>query len=425
MGPLVLLVDDDPDLLELSDLVLSRIGLRVATARNGRQALTALDFMHPDVIVTDMMMPDLDGLAFLERYAERPGPHVPVIAVSAFPPYLQQAFALGASATLRKPYDPKTLASLIQDVMGGRAPETPPPAPEQSEEARLQALVDLNLQTPSGEMRWQAFLDDVAAIYDVPVAGLSAVTGDRQRLVARCSSAPEDPGGPREDSFCTHAVTARAALVVQNARHNPFFCNNPTVTERGFCFYAGVPVMAAHGEAIGTLCVLDYEPRRFSYFDLELLGVLARRVRATLERRDARARLEAPDHGYYPLQTVDEELDIFGKSIFADVVVLQSSRGMDQDEPAVLVGLRAPRDRLAAIVAQLREDAPGGVTGRLGPDRLGWVVLGRTATEARHLARRAAGHDASIVATTLDRYEGATGLALLHVEQSLGRTDRP
>ncbi|MFW6051586.1 MAG: response regulator [Myxococcota bacterium] len=422
MGPLVLLVDDDPDLLELSELVLSRNGLRVATARNGRQALTALDYIQPDVIVTDVMMPELDGLTFLERYAKRPEPRAPVVAVSAFHPYLEQASALGASATLGKPYDPKTLASLIHDVASGRATPAPEPGPIQSEDARLQAVTDLQLEHPSGEMRLQPFLDDVASLYGVPVAGISAVTADRQRLVERCSSAPDDPGGPREDSFCTHAVAARAALVVQDARRNPFFRDNPSVTERGFCFYAGVPLMAPHGEAVGTLCLLDFAPRRFSYFDLELLGLLARRVRATLEGREATARHGAHDCAFRDVQGVDGELDIFGKSIFADLIVVQSSRGMEQDEPAVLVGVVAPRDRLRRIVDELRRGAPGSMCGRLGPDRIGWMVLGQPIAEVRRIARRAAGPDAQIVATTLDRYEGAMGLALLHVEEALDRS---
>src|SRR5690606_16207790 len=129
------------------------------------------------------------------------------------------------------------------------------------EEARLRALLDLRLEEPDPQLGLQPFLDELATLFEVPVAGLSAVTRDRQRLVAQCSRAgPPDPGVPREQSFCTHAVAARAALVVQNARDNPFFRGNPSVTRRGFSFYAGVPLVAAQGQAIGTLCLLDFAP---------------------------------------------------------------------------------------------------------------------------------------------------------------------
>ena len=69
--PVVQLVDDDPDLLDLADMVLDGEGLRVITASNGRRALAALEVLEPDVIVTDLMMPELDGLGFIQAWSSR------------------------------------------------------------------------------------------------------------------------------------------------------------------------------------------------------------------------------------------------------------------------------------------------------------------------------------------------------------------
>jgi CheY-like chemotaxis protein len=420
--PLVLLVDDDPDLLELAELVLAKNGLRIVTARDGRRALAALESVEPDVVVTDMMMPELDGLEFIERYMRREPSHAPVIAVSAFAPYLEQARALGADATLPKPYSPSTLARMVHELTEDRRPAGPIPEPPEGEREapRLQAVLNLNLDVDP-ELHLQPFLDDVAATYGVPVAGLSGVTEDRQKLVERCSSTPPDPGGPREDSFCTHAIAARAALVVQDARQNPFFKENPSVTRRGFSFYAGVPLMAAHGEAVGTLCILDFEPRHFTYLDLELLGLLARRVMAAFERREAKQQPGTPPSAYRHLQSVDDELDIFGKSLFTDLLAVQCGRGLERDEPVALAVFAAPRERLPDIVASLR--ASGGFMGRVDTTRIGWVIVGKTAEEARSILTDLQGEPVAVTATDLHLYSGATGLALLHVEQALGRQD--
>jgi GAF domain-containing protein len=62
-------------------------------------------------------------------------------------------------------------------------------------------------------------------------------------------------------------VAARAALVVQDTLDNPFFRDNILVRAKGLRFYAGVPLISRHGEALGTLCVLDQHARTFTHKD--------------------------------------------------------------------------------------------------------------------------------------------------------------
>lgn len=427
--PLVLLVDDDADLLDLAEMVLDVEGLRVITASNGRRALAALELLEPRVIVTDLMMPELDGLEFIQQYLAAPPPHAPIIAVSGFLPYLEKARELGAAATMVKPYSPKALAGLVFELLGGARATAPsverPPPTLQEEEARLRAVLDLRLEDPEPELGLQRFLDEVAVLFAVPVAGISAVTRERQRLVAQCSLAGDpDPGGAREHSFCTHAVAARAALVIQDALKNAFFRDNPSVTDRGFRFYAGVPLIATHGDAVGTLCVLDFEPHQFTYVDLELLGVLGQRVLAAFEWREKRTHKTVPDSAYRYLQCIDEHLGIYGKGVFGDLVVLEASRAVQKGQPAALVALSAWPEHLEQAATALREHVPGGLIGRLGRAELGVVVRGRTAQEARELVAGCAPGSIDIVATNLDQYEGAAGRALLEVELLLGATGR-
>jgi CheY-like chemotaxis protein len=418
-GPVVLVVEDDSDLLQIAEMLLEGRGCRAVGAENGRRALNLLEVVEPDVIVTDLMMPELDGFGFMREYFKRPPPHAPIVAMSAFGAYLDEARELGAAATIEKPFESSELTSIVIDLARGRTPAaTAERRAGEDERARLKAVLDLEIERPDPTL--QPLVDDLAAIFEVPVAGLSAVTENWQRLAIRCSTAPDDPGGPRESSFCTHAVAARAALIIQDALENPLFRDNPSVTERGFRFYAGVPLIAAHGEAVGTLCLLDFQPHSFTYLDLELLGLISRRVLAALDHRHKRERPEIPDSAYGNLQAADETLGIYGRSLFQDLVVVWTSRCLQLREPGALVAVAVPDGRLESTARTLREVMSGGLIGRLGLARLGVLVHKLTADEAQEAVRRAAGDDAVVVATDLAPYQGAAALALRHVEQALG-----
>src|SRR5437867_4036610 len=80
---LVLLVEDDADLAEVTQALLQREGLRVAVAHDGLEGLDLIEKLHPQVVITDLVMPVLDGLELIRRHAARPAPRAPVIAVSA------------------------------------------------------------------------------------------------------------------------------------------------------------------------------------------------------------------------------------------------------------------------------------------------------------------------------------------------------
>lgn len=112
----VLLVEDDPDIAEVTQYVLESAGMQVTTSSEGREALARLEVLRPDVIVTDLMMPVLDGLEMLRRYRERPGPHAPVLAVSASTVLLERATAGGAAGVLAKPYRVEQLVRRVRHL---------------------------------------------------------------------------------------------------------------------------------------------------------------------------------------------------------------------------------------------------------------------------------------------------------------------
>ena len=115
-APHVLLVEDDPDTREMYSFYLSYSGLHVTEARTGRRALERAREERPDVVVTDIAMPEMDGLELSRRLrAEEPTHDVPIIAVSG--QASERARQAGADVVLEKPCEPARLLRAIEYVL--------------------------------------------------------------------------------------------------------------------------------------------------------------------------------------------------------------------------------------------------------------------------------------------------------------------
>jgi CheY-like chemotaxis protein len=421
----VLLVEDDADLLEVTQLFLEGEGFIVVPARNGERALKLLERFRPDVILTDLMMPVLDGFGFIKAYRTRPGEPAPVVVVSSLARYLVEARKLGVAAALEKPFDLAVLTDVLRRVGAGQpvADLAPPPPSPELEAARLHTISELQLDQPAPEENLHAFIDQVAAHFRVPIALISVVTEHAQFWTAGCGI-PEEfasaRGGPRHDSFCTHAVVGRSPLVVQDTRENPLFQGNVFTTRHGIRFYAGVPLVTRHGESIGTLCLLDQVPREFTHADLELLRVLGCCVLSALEWREKRLRPEIPESSYRFLEYLDRELDILGKRAFQELAVAEAARAAERRTRLGFVVLAVPPPRLKQVVRELRGVGDSSFLGRLGHSRVGGLLPGLTAAEARGAAQAVGGPDAVVAAADLEGYTANVTRLFEDLELSLG-----
>jgi CheY-like chemotaxis protein len=114
----VLVVDDQPDVCEFVAFGLQSAGFLVEVAANGREAL-ACQQRHPaDVVITDIFMPDMDGLEAIDRI-KRLFPHTRIVAMSSRigphrPDYLWVAREIGADATLSKPFGTDDLLATVR-----------------------------------------------------------------------------------------------------------------------------------------------------------------------------------------------------------------------------------------------------------------------------------------------------------------------
>lgn len=150
----------------------------------------------------------------------------------------------------------------------------PAPSKLTQEAQRLQVLLSLNILDTPAEERFDRITRLAARLFDVPIALVTLVDAHRQWFKSRHGYNAEQTD--RSISFCSHAIERDEVMVIEDARLDPRFADNPQVSaEAGVRFYAGCPLAAPDGSRIGTLCVVDRIPRSFSAEQVDALRDLA------------------------------------------------------------------------------------------------------------------------------------------------------
>jgi DNA-binding response OmpR family regulator len=116
----VLVVDDDPDILDALSEILEVEGYDVQRARNGREALQRLEQGLPDLVLLDLMMPVMDGWEFARSLA--PGARPPIIVLSADRNVSAKAKEIGALGWLAKPFELSELLEAVRSVVPVETP---------------------------------------------------------------------------------------------------------------------------------------------------------------------------------------------------------------------------------------------------------------------------------------------------------------
>jgi signal transduction histidine kinase len=155
-------------------------------------------------------------------------------------------------------------------------------APFRDEAARLRELYQYHVLDTPPDSRLDELTLLAAEVCQAPVALISFVDRDRQWFKSKIGLSISET--PRYISFCTHAIQQSEVFVVPDALKDQRFCNNPVVTaDPKIRFYAGAPLINPSGFALGTLCVVDYVPRKLSQQQLKALETLSHQVIAQLE----------------------------------------------------------------------------------------------------------------------------------------------
>jgi len=117
-GELILLVDDEPNIIELAQLYLEREGYRIISAPDGKTALDAVEKQRPALIVLDLMMPEVDGLEVCRTLRGKKDP-VAILMLTARDEDIDKILGLelGADDYLTKPFNPRELVARVKAVL--------------------------------------------------------------------------------------------------------------------------------------------------------------------------------------------------------------------------------------------------------------------------------------------------------------------
>jgi two-component system response regulator ResD len=120
----VLVVDDEPTIVEIVGRYMERAGFTTFTAPDGYKALDAATEHRPDLVVLDVMLPGIDGVEVMERLQERPGPPIAVILLTARGEESDRLVGLrhGADDYVVKPFSPAELVARVEAVLRRTAP---------------------------------------------------------------------------------------------------------------------------------------------------------------------------------------------------------------------------------------------------------------------------------------------------------------
>ncbi len=171
-----------------------------------------------------------------------------------------------------------------------------PPEAFQDEAQRLAALLALQILDSPPEVEFDALVRAASLACGVPISLISLVDAERQWFKAN-TGLPGIAETARDLAFCAHAVLEDALLEVADATQDPRFAHNPLVTgQPDIRFYAGAPLRLRDGHRVGTLCVIDRQPRQLTTTQRDILQCLAQAAAQAMEHRRDSQRLQRLTH---------------------------------------------------------------------------------------------------------------------------------
>ena len=269
-----------------------------------------------------------------------------------------------------------------------------PDYPE-DEPQRLATLHSLNILDSLPEERFDRLTRLAKRIFGVPIALVSLVDASRQWF--KSSQGLDACETPRDISFCGHAILGQDVFMIPDTKQDPRFADNPLVTgEPHIQFYAGCP-LTIDGRKLGTLCIIDRQPRYFEEDDINTLKDLAVMVENELAA--------------VQLATMDELTDISNRRGFMALSQNSLSLCALRKMPATLVFLDLDRfkpindqfghaegDRALVAFANLMKSVfrSSDVFARLGGDEFVVLLAHATRQQAQEIIHK--------LAHALDRY---------------------
>lgn len=183
------------------------------------------------------------------------------------------------------------------------------------EEQRLAAVRSYNMLDTLPEKDFDNITELTASICNVPISLVTLIDADRNFLKSHYGVPFNE--SPRNTSFCGHAILDESNIfIVEDARKDPRFKNNPLVKDINAIFYAGVRLINSEGYPLGTLCVFDLKPRTLTKSQKKALIAMAYQVVNLFEARKRNRILMAVQ---LELEEKNEELKNFAGIVSHDM----------------------------------------------------------------------------------------------------------
>jgi len=292
-GASIVVIDDSEEIRELFQFALEAAGYRVRVAADGREGLEAIREARPDLVITDISMPGMNGFQFLVKLRSDFSPPLPpVVVCSGFDVTAEEALRLGAVRFVAKPVEAAALLHMVEQALSGRPPDESALAQEHRfvEAARGRAaaaaerlFTSLGPQTSALYHILPRLAQRVADYFGFSPAGIVFVEQGAVRVAAASRGSPI-PAGTRTSGkilFSTGVLAAGSSLVITDAAS--FLASGPDSPLRtlGVEFVVAVPLVF-DDVPIGALCLIDRAAHSFEAEDLVILEGVGRSASRTL-----------------------------------------------------------------------------------------------------------------------------------------------
>lgn len=218
----------------------------------------------------------------------------------------------------------------------------------EDELARLESLLKTKLLDTPVDNRFERVTRLVQNMLNVPIAVFNLVDEDRQW--AKSIQGLEGVEVPRKDSFCAHTIQGERVMVVQDARSDVRFADNPLVTgDPNIVFYAGCPVHAPDGHRIGALCAVDKKPRNLLPREIQALRDLAGVLESELRLDEIRHEMEGLESKLSHAESnarVDSLTRLPNRSGIIDIFKREWSAAVRNHKPVAIVSADIDRFKI-------------------------------------------------------------------------------
>jgi CheY-like chemotaxis protein len=282
MGNKILLVDDSQHLVDAYVQFLQAFtSHEVKGATSGRAALEIAQTWRPDIVVTDVMMPDMNGLELITHMRSEIPPPLPlIVAMSGFPDVEREARHRGAEVFQTKPIDTDELVALIESLIANR--QSPANVRAIADGRRQKATEAAQAAVMSTQAR-RPYFADIAQLgarllsryFDNADAAILLI-GDGHLKVFASSGWPVGSQPEGVLGYALDVVVSGSTLIVPDLAAMPSGSVRTTIPD--WRLLAAVPIRSVDGIAIGVLMVADRRPAPFDVSDLKILEHIAARL---------------------------------------------------------------------------------------------------------------------------------------------------